>query len=213
MSAVLNGLLSTEFPRMHNISPSHSSISNSSDDAPQLSFEYIFDDEGNAMRISKHAGSEEREKQSLFFTSQQHEEVVSAGTRPIELLGSERTAENQPSITSVLSRSYGSLGTQSNSNSDGHGIHRTFQRAVSSSAAPMALSRPTLPDNDRLLGRARRVPIDGKRKDDLDFFKREREEEEREKEARLRRLREKDKENWMLGPETVANGKRFLLHV
>lgn len=191
---------------MPNLSPSLSSISTNSDDAFQLSFEYIFDDQGNAVRISKNPNSEEKQ-QKLFFATQ--EEGFAPSTRLNELLGNEHTSENPQSIASVLSRSYGSLGTQS-SNVVSDGAHRSFQRAVSGSAVPMASSRPSLLENDRPSGRARRIPIDGKRKEDVDLLKRERDDEDREKEARLRRIREKDKENWMLGSEAVANGRRFL---
>ncbi|GJJ11741.1 hypothetical protein Clacol_005979 [Clathrus columnatus] len=203
MSIVANGFLATESSHMHSLSPSPSSTSINSDDAFQLSFEYIFDDQGNAVRISKNANPEEKQ-QTHFFTSED-EGAEPPGSRLNDLLGNERTPENPQSIASVLSRSYGSLGIQSNMISDGPPNNRSFQRAVSSSAVSLGPSRPSLLDVDRPLGRARRVPIDGKRKDDTDFSKKERDEEEIAKEAGLRRMREKDKENWMAAFESITN--------
>ena len=185
-------------------SPSLSSASISSDDAPQLSFEYIWDDEGNFVRLSKRGTTTEPNEPTAHDTGTQlqtHDAHLS------DVLGNERTAENAQSISSVLSLSYNAPSVVENPPSAAP-ASRPFQRAVSGPVVTPGNHRATLLSaSERPLGRARRVPIEEKRKEEMELARKRREEEDREREARRQRLREKEKENWAGGTDLHVKGE------
>ncbi|KAF8583164.1 hypothetical protein K439DRAFT_1412429 [Ramaria rubella] len=203
----LQGLpsLTSDIPSLPSASPSLSSISTSSDDAPQLSFEYIWDDEGNYVRLSKRPSTVE----GMQHVELQTDEATgppqgNAHTDLNSLLGNERTAENAQSIASVLSLSHSASSVPQSMPSTTPAA-RPFQRAVSGPiVTPGGQRTNLLTASERPIVRARRVPIEEKRKEEAEFARRDREEEEREREARRLRMREKEKENWAGGIDIYA---------
>ena len=199
--------LTADIPAMPTPSPSLSSISTSSDDAPQLSFEYIWDDDGNFVRLSKRGIVAEDKEQNN--TQPIDAEVPSQTSDALlnDVLGNDRTAENAQSISSVLSFSHNVPSTRETLSSTPP-LSRTFQRAVSGPVVTLGTQRSSLlPAGERPLVRARRVPIEEKRKEEAEFARKTREEEEREREVRKLRMREKEKENWAGGVDVYVKGE------
>jgi len=190
-------LPSNELPLRSGTSPSVSSISSSSDDAPQLSFEYIWDEAGNPIRISKRpqlVDDSDTDQNVLgaiedSSTGQNHSQLNN------EVLANERTSENPQSIASILSRSH--------SVSASHDFlsapppSRPFTRVASNPVVPPSGRSSLLTASDRPLGRARRVPIETKRKEEVENIRRDREDDDRDREARWQRIRDQEKENWV----------------
>jgi hypothetical protein len=199
--------LTTATTAINSASPSLSSISTSSDDAPQLSFEYIWDDEGNFVRLSKRPLEEEERAQidaSINVEDATGTPKNNTDTHLSDVLGNERTYDNPQSIASVLSHSVSSVPQQTSNMASS----RPFNRAVSGPAVTPGGHRPSLlVAGDRPLVRARRVPIEEKRKQDAELERRDREEEEREREGKKLRLREKEKENWATGADAYVRGE------
>lgn len=191
---------------MTTASSSVSSLSTSSDDAPQLSFEYIWDDEGNFVRLSKRGTTSEENEPSNARPSKDAP-LQTNETLSNDVLGNERTVEKAQSIASVLSHSY----NPPSGGEDRANIvptPRAFQRAVSGPVVTPSHQRAgLLSASERPLGRARRVPIEEKRKEEADLARKHREEEEREREARRLRMREKEKENWAVGVDGYVKGE------
>jgi hypothetical protein len=194
-------------------SPSLSSISTSSDDAPQLSFEYIWDDEGNFVRLSKRGTATEYNEQSNTQPeANESAQIQTSEALSGDVLGNERTAETAQSVSSVLSVSYNAPSVAENVSSAAP-ASRPFQRAVSGPVVTPGSHRASLLSaNERPLGRARRVPIEEKRKEEVEMARKHREEEEREREARRLRMRDKEKENWAGGVDAYVKGQCHYLY-
>ncbi|KIJ29226.1 hypothetical protein M422DRAFT_269409 [Sphaerobolus stellatus SS14] len=179
--------LQYELPPMPSVSPSLSSISTSSDDAPQLSFEYHWDDEGNYHRVSKRSPEEKTVEQDILAAIEEPEAQPNTNHVLLnDLLGNDRTAENPQSIASVLSRSRSASASQ-DFLSVAPPSARPFGRTSSTPAVPLSGRSSLLTATDRPMSRARRVQIpstsDAKRKEEAEVF---------------RRI-EHDKENWAGG--------------
>jgi hypothetical protein len=199
--------LAADTPAMLTTSPSMSSISTSSDDAPQLSFEYIWDDDGNFVRISKTGPSAENIAQHSTQPDASATPLPTNDTLLNDVLGNEHTAENAQSIASVLSLSQNATSVRENLSSP-DSASRQFQRTVSGPVVSSTSQRASLlTPGARPLVRARRVPIEEKRKEEAEMDRKNREEEEREREARRLRMREKEKENWFGGIDVHAKGE------
>ena len=178
--------------------PSISSISTSSDEAPQLSYDYIWHDDGNFDRLSKR--SPEAQEKEQIETSTLVEKVTGVpqnkpDSHANDLPCNENTSDNAQATASVLSHSVSSLSQQVPSSTSS----RPFNRAVSGPVVTPGGYRASLlvaGERERPLVRARRVPIEEKRRQDAEMERRDREETEREREGKKLRLREKEKENW-----------------
>ena len=172
---------------MTGASASPSSISTSSDDAPQLSFDCIWDDEGNYVRLPKR--SQEEQEQTGNDTVADNATGTpqnNAVSRPNDMLCNEQTAGSAPSIASVLSHSVSSLPQQIPNPTSS----RPFNRAISGPAVtPGGYRASLLVAGERPLVRARRVPVEEKRKQDAEMERHEREEAEREREAKKVRMK------------------------
>lgn len=178
-------------------SPSFSNTSSSSDDAPQLSFEYRWDDEGNYVRLSKKPSAGSNPVDDVLESLDDINGGPPDGGHSLlnEILGNERTAENPQSIAVVLSRSHSVTTAHEQLSSAASLPSRPFKRVVSGPDVSTRGHKSSLLSSatiERPLGRARRVPIDAKRREDFEFARRE----EEEREHALLRIREHEKENW-----------------
>jgi hypothetical protein len=159
---------------------------------PQLSFEYRWDDEGNYVRISKKQPASEYSSDHRVLELIQGLDGLSNNPTLNEILGNERTADNQQSIAAVLSRSQSAAPTtHQRVSSAALPSSRPFNRVASVPAASSSGHRSGIAI-DRPIGRARRVPIDPKRKEDNHTGSKEAEQWEWES----LRMREHEKENW-----------------
>lgn len=205
--STLPELPTTDIPVMPTQSPSMSSISTSSDDAPQLSFEYIWDDDGNFVRLSKRGTAAEDNEQHGTLSIDVEAPPQTNDVFLNDVLGNDRTAENAQSIASVLSLSQNASSAQETLSSTTPSS-RPFQRAASGPVVALGSQRASLlTAGERPLVRARRVPIEEKRKEEAERARKSREEEEREREARKLRIREKEKENWAGTADVYVKGK------
>ena len=115
--------------------------------------------------------------------------------------------EDAQSISSVLSLSYNAPSVMENLPSAAP-ASRPFQHAVMGPVVTPGSHRASLLSaSERPLGRARRVPIEEKRKEEVELARKHREEEDHECEACRQCLREKEKENWAGGTDLHVKGE------